>query len=202
MLRVTPQPLPLALVRLISASRLAHPFALSPPALASAQRGFLQARSLVSARLATHRVLVSRTTRDVSEPVSATLYLTTSTRASWALDSSQRDLAIACANEEAMRFHDACSASADRLADLRGGRFLPQLVPCFHRATTSLATEPLTPLSRPRFFDGAFARIESSRTPRPRSPCLREKNTASATRDAFHRRVIAPAPWLPCESRD
>jgi len=100
-------------------------------------------------------------------------------------------------NEEAMRFHDACSASADRLADLRGGRFLPQLVPCFHRATTSLATEPLTPLSRPRFFDGAFARIESSETPRPRSPCLREKNTASATRDAFHRRVIAPA--LSCE---
>lgn len=89
MLRVTPQPLPLALVRLISASRLAHPFALSPPALASAQRGFLQARSLVSARLATHRLLVSRTTRDVSEPVSATLYLTTSTRASWALDSSR-----------------------------------------------------------------------------------------------------------------
>lgn len=118
---------------------------------------------------------------------------TTSTRASWILDSC-RAILRPRAERGSLRFHDACFASADRESGFRGGRFLPQLVPCFHRATTCSTTEPLTPLSRPRFVDGACARIESSRTPRPLLPCLREKNTAPTIRDAFHRRVIPPAP--------
>lgn len=45
--------------------------------------------------------------------------------------------------------------------------------------------------TRPRYVHST--RIEFSPSPRPLSPCLREKSTTTTTRDAFHRRVTAPA---------
>jgi len=63
------QPLPLAVSFEGIRSRLTHPFAFCPPAIASANRGFIPARSRSSACLAAPR---DHATRDASEPTSAT----------------------------------------------------------------------------------------------------------------------------------
>lgn len=190
MLRVTPQPLPLALVELISASRLAHPFAFSPPSLASAKRGFRRARSLVSVCLATHRFHDRlETCLDQCLPPSISLRAPVPRGLSIRVAQSC-DRAL---NEEAMRFHDACSASADRRA-FSWGAFSSPACPMFPQGNHELCDRASdTSVAFPLLRWARAPCIESSRTPRPLSPCLREKNTASATRDAFHRRVIAPA---------
>jgi len=64
-----PQPLPRAFSVEGIRSRLTHPFAFCPPSIASANRGFLPARSRSPACLAAPR---GDATRDASEPTSAT----------------------------------------------------------------------------------------------------------------------------------
>lgn len=131
---------------------LTHRFAFYPPATASASRGFLQARSCSSVCLAAGR---DCTTRDASEPTSATqhvfdyehprlvdsqcLVTRLSSRADWGIE----------------RFTTPNSLRRAVRLCFVGGRFLPQSFPGFQRVKnwpTSRPTVPLAPLSPPRLL--------------------------------------------------
>jgi hypothetical protein len=141
---------------------LTHRFAFYPPATASASRGFLQARSCSSACLATYR---DCTTRDASEPTSATQHVFDYEHPRL-VDSRLLVFAVTRLSPRAgtgnRAFHDAQFASAGRAALFRGGAFSSPDFPRFS-ASENLAHEPSdrtsgTSVASPSLTCGAFAR--------------------------------------------
>jgi len=134
---------------------LTHPFALYPPATASANRGFLQARSCSSVCLATHR---DCTTRDASGSTSATqhvfdyehprlvdsqcLVTRLSPRADWGTE----------------RFTTPNSLRRAVRLCFVGGRFLPQTFPSLRSGHEPSDRTSGTSVASPSLTRGASAR--------------------------------------------
>lgn len=136
---------------------LTHRFAFYPPATASARRGFFQARSCSSVCLATCR---DCTTRDASEPTSATqhvfdyehprlvdsqcLVTRLSPRADWGIE----------------RFTTPNSLRRAVRLCFVGGRFLPQTFPSLRSDHEPTDRTSGTSVASPSLINGASARID------------------------------------------
>ena len=147
-----------------------HPFAFYPQTLASAKRGFLPARSCsFDSSCDLPRAHDARCVQtDVCHPqyslrAPAPRGLSIGHRA-FRLFANPRELAF---SRRTLRF------SGPRGLFTWGALSSPVRV----SASTSHVAEPLTPLSPPRFVDGAFARVESKGPPRPQLSRLREEDT-------------------------
>lgn len=147
-----------------------HPFAFYPPALASAKRGFLPARSwslgLPCGLPREHDARCVQTSFChplYSLRAPAPRGLSIGHRVFWT-HANPRELAF---SRRTLRF------------GVPYGLFTWGALSSPFRvsASTSHSAEPLTPLSPPRFIDGAFVRIESKGPPRPQSSRLREEAT-------------------------
>jgi len=146
---------------------LTHRFAFYPPATASANRGFLRARSRSSACLAAPRDCA---TRDASKPASATQHVFNYEHPRL-VDSRCRVTRLSPrADRGNERFTTLDSLRRAVRLCFVGGRCLPQLSPGCSPGPTSRTTVPLAPLSPPRFLpNGASARIGR---PQGRQDCI------------------------------
>jgi hypothetical protein len=174
---------------------LTHRFAFYPPATASASRGFLQARSCSSACLATYR---DCTTRDASEPTSATQHVFDYEHPRL-VDSRYRVTRLSpLADRGIERFTTPNSLRRAVRLCFVGGRFLPQTFPSLRSGHEPSDRTSGTSVASPSLTEWRFrTHWSSSGSPRLLLPRVREDHTMSTTRDAFHRQVIASSGLTP-----
>jgi len=163
---------------------LTHRFAFYPPATASASRGFLQARSCSSVCIATYR---DCTTRDASEPTSATQHVFDYEHPRLVDSRLSVTRLSPRADRGTERFTTPNSLRRAVRLCFVGGRFLPQTFPSLRLGHEPSGRTSGTSVASPSLTRGASARrgrhqgrqdcihrasVKITRCPQPEMPSI------------------------------